>query len=221
MTQLAEQTKQPLLTLVQIKAGLKKLKLEKQGKQLFKSELTQKDIQELFDYNPETGVFKWKVSKSPIKRGAIAGTQSANGYIQIMVYGKRYYAHRLAWFYVHGYFPEQTIDHINRNTFDNRLANLREVSLQCNSRNAKKQCNNKSGITGVCWNTRQARWYVQIKVKNKAHYLGVFKDYEEAICNRLAAEQCLSWEGCDSNSSAYNYVQEHVLGRKTNGSTTN
>ena len=35
---------------------------------------------------------------------------------------------------------------------------------------------------------------------------------DDAVCARLAAEQCLNWEGCDSNSSAYQFVKKYILG---------
>lgn len=37
-------------------------------------------------------------------------------------------------------------------------------------------------------------------------------DFDEAVCYRLAAEQCLNWSGCYDNSSACKYVKENIQG---------
>lgn len=73
----------------------------------------------LLTYNPETGEFSW------IKTGAIAGTRNNHGYIRIQVQGRRITAHRLAWFFMTGAWPDGEIAHINGIRDDNRWANLR------------------------------------------------------------------------------------------------
>ncbi len=108
---------------------------------------------------------------------------------------------------VHGYWPENHIDHINRDKADNRLCNLREVSNQCNIRNAKVGKNTTTKINGVCPHKRG--YEVYIKVNYKKFNLGVFEDFVEAVAHRLAAEQCLDWSGCDTSSSAFCFMQEY------------
>ena len=105
--------------------------------------ITQEKLRELLYYNPETGIFRWKNTPSrKVHANDIAGTIRPDDYVQIGI-GKRYYlAHRIAWLYVHGYLPENDVDHINRNPSDNRIVNLREVSQQCNSRNTDNRKNN-------------------------------------------------------------------------------
>jgi len=95
--------------------------------------LTQEKLKELLAYDSETGLFKWcvRVGKR-IHVGSIAGhLDEISGYIRITVQGKIYQAHRLAWLYVHGYFPETDVGHINKVRHDNRIENLREASRQC------------------------------------------------------------------------------------------
>lgn len=173
-----------------------------------KTTITQKHLKELLSYDPQTGIFKWKKTKgSRAQKGNIAGSLINTGYRMVCVDHKSYPAHRLAWLYVHGYFPEHSLDHINRIPTDNRIENLREVSDQCNMRNRKISHNNKSGISGICFCKQNKKWRVSISIYNKTYNLGRYKDFDNAVCARLAAEQCLNWDGCDSNSSAYQYVQ--------------
>lgn len=42
------------------------------------------------------------------------------------------------------------IDHINRNSMDNRRCNLRRTTAKENANNRKKQTNNTTGVNGVC-----------------------------------------------------------------------
>jgi len=66
--------------------------------------ITQAGLKELLNYNPETGDFAWVKSKKP------AGGISSYGYRRIIIDGKEHKAHRLAWLYTHGVFPEDQID---------------------------------------------------------------------------------------------------------------
>jgi hypothetical protein len=92
------------------------------------SELTAERLRELFTYDPETGVFSWRARTSNrIKIGDAAGSRD-HGCICIVVHGNRYYAHRLAWLYMHGEWPAKQIDHLNGDRCDNRITNLCEAS---------------------------------------------------------------------------------------------
>ena len=122
--------------------------------------------------------------------------------------------HRIIWLYVYGYLPENDIDHINRIKDDNRLCNLREVSRSCNIRNACLSTNNTSNIKGVCFDTSRNKWISTIYFNNKAHTLGRYNNFHNAVCARLAAEQCLGWPDCDSRSSSYLYVKDNIILRK-------
>jgi hypothetical protein len=168
-------------------------------------------LRSILDYDPDTGIFTWLVDKSNrIKVGDVAGSKHSNGYIQIMIDGKNYFGHRLAWLHVYGYFPENQIDHINRDPGDNRIANLREVSNQCNLRNTGNRKNNTSGVKGVYWHKLAGKWYARIKTNNKNKYLGYYEDFDEAVLARYEAEKALNWSGCDSNSPAYRYLKKYL-----------
>lgn len=129
--------------------------------------------------------------------------------------------HRIVWLYHHGYLPENGLDHINRNVTDNRISNLREIAQSCNVKNAKQRSDNRSGVRGVSWMRRDSLWVSQIKGPGKSLYLGRYEDFDEAVCSRLAAEQCLGWENCDSQSPAAQYVVKLLSGvRQDNAKPT-
>ena len=167
-------------------------------------------VQELLDYDPATGEFYWRESRGRMRAGAVAGHIRPDGYIQLAVDQKLYKAHRIAWFYVHGYFPEHQIDHIDRDPANNKIENLREVSRTCNMRNCGNRTDNTSGVKGVSWAKRTGNWYAQIRVNNRSFNLGHYDDFDDAVCARLAAEQCVGWEGCDSSSPAYQHVKNFI-----------
>ena len=89
--------------------------------------------------------------------------------------------HKVVWEMFNGKMEKGfQIDHINGNILDNRIENLRKATYAENQWNAKTRVDNKSGIKGVCWNSKLNKWYAQIKHNKKLHYLGVFKDKKEA-----------------------------------------
>lgn len=128
--------------------------------------LTQDRLKELFSYNEKTGIFTRLVSIGRRgKVGNIAGSKNWDGYLLICIDNKNYAAHRLAWMYTYGSFPKIT-DHINGIRDDNRISNLREVTMRENLQNRKKQERQYSslptGVTVVKWkwipNAYLARW---------------------------------------------------------------
>ena len=84
-------------------------------------------FQESFEYNPTTGVLRWKRAPAVnIKAGYIAGRLHSNGHLEIGVCRKTYMAHHVIWALIHGRFPDATLVHLNGNKRDNRLSNLAE-----------------------------------------------------------------------------------------------
>ncbi len=177
------------------------------------ADLTQAKLKELLHYNPDTGIFTWLNGRGNGTLKEDKAGSICNNYIEIGVNKISYYAHRLAWLYMEGYFPENEIDHINRIKDDNRWCNLRHVSSTCNKRNRDKQSNNTSGVSGVTFHKHNNLWQAQIKVNNKNIYIGAFKDFIEAVAHRLVVEQCFNWKGCDNSSTAYQYMEKYLNGR--------
>ena len=151
--------------------------------------LTQDILKTLLHYSEETGEFTWiKTRAGTALAGSIAGNIHIKGYRIISIFGKLYKAHRLAWLYTYGKWPEDQIDHINGNRDDNRIDNLRDVSSLENSRNSKIRCTNKSGVTGICRYKRNNKWVAQISVKGKVINLGHFDNFNDAVIARKMAE---------------------------------
>ncbi len=149
--------------------------------------LTREDLQNILIYHEDSGLFTWKNKGRGRKKGSIAGTIS-KGYIKIRYMGTRYEAHRLAWLYAHGVFPDGDIDHINQDRADNRISNLRVVSKIENNKNKGKYITNTTGCTGVYWVNERNRWIARIGVDKKYIHLGCFVEYHEAVNARKNAE---------------------------------
>lgn len=143
------------------------------------SDLTQAALADLLEYRPETGQFVWVKPRRAVRVGREAGSINSKGYRNLKVAGHLYSAHRLAWFYVHGVWPEQ-IDHINGDKDDNRIANLRDCTQAENGQNLAINSRNKVGIPGVFFNNTRNRWQASIQVNGKPRYLGRYKTAEEA-----------------------------------------
>ena len=172
--------------------------------------LTQERVRELFDLDYETGVLRWRVNRRRARMGDIAGNSVGRGYYQVTIDNKMYYLHRVIFLYAFGYLPEHHVDHISQDKSDNRPCNLREVTPQCNIRNTGLRSDNKSGVKGVSQLRKSGDWCPRIGVSGKDRNLGHHKDFTEAVAHRLAAEQALNWAGCDSNSSAFLYMQNYL-----------
>lgn len=149
--------------------------------------LTQARLKELLHYNPDTGVFTRITGVSGHSVGLRVGSNHGMGYRSVGVDRIRYYEHRLAWLYMHGEFPEHQIDHINHDTSDNRIENLRRVTNIENQRNRSMSKNNTSGIMGVSFCKQTSKWVAEIKVNYRKINLGRFNTIQEATRAREAA----------------------------------
>ena len=147
--------------------------------------LTQIQLKEIIEYNPETGVFKWTKKKKWTNKRTV-GHIDKDGYHSIMIDGRNWRAHRLAWLYIYGELPDQ-IDHVNHNKADNRIVNLRSVTNQQNQMN-RRYTGNSAGFMGVCYDKSRKQYKPHIKVDQELINLGRYDTLEEAIDARIAAE---------------------------------
>lgn len=140
--------------------------------------ITQNYLKSILHYNPETGVFIWINSRRGGWNGKTAGRRDGR-YFRIEILKKGYLIHRLAWLYMFGYIPE-CIDHINGDTSDNRIQNLRVATRSQNSMNQKLKSNSTSGIKGVHWHKVMNKWMAHITINQKLFRLGYFDDIDDA-----------------------------------------
>lgn len=155
-----------------------------------KPAVTAERLREVLHYDPETGVFTWRVNRgNRTKAGTVAGGHHCEGYITINFDGRQYLAHRLAWFYTHGSWPEYEIDHLNGIRKDNRLRNLRDVMKNMNQQNTRlaRRSNLSSGLLGV--SRHHSQWRARIVCDGKVHLLGGFATPELAHAAYLEAKR--------------------------------
>lgn len=171
--------------------------------------LTAERVRELFHYDPETGLFTRRVSRrAGTKAGDIAGGIKPSGYRVIWI-GANHMAHRLAWLYVHGVWPDGHIDHINQVKDDNRIANLRIATRSENMQNRRMYKNNASGFRGVYWLKKHKRWTAKIVANGKKSYLGFYLTPEEAYAAYCKAAAELHTCNPAANDSHHSAAQAH------------
>lgn len=136
------------------------------------------DIRDFLSYDPATGVFRWiakpKGRGHSFKVGDVAGCVNPTGYREIRFQRVSYLAHRLAWWFVHGVWPERDIDHRNWTPGDDWIDNLRPATRSQNNANAAVHRDNKSGFKGVFFYKRAGKWDAKIKSDGRSIYLGRF-----------------------------------------------
>ena len=148
--------------------------------------ITQKRLKELFDYREDGNlVRKVSVGGPSGQIGRVVGfglkdpARPEKIYMATKINGQHYCIHKLIWLWHYGTLPEQ-LDHINRNSLDNRIENLRPASFSENMSNRKLFSNNTSGCKGVSWHKRKNRWFAYVDVCKKRRCLGYFDDLELA-----------------------------------------
>ena len=151
--------------------------------------ITQSRLKELLHYDPETGIFTNRTTRSHNSReGSIAGGHDGKGYYITKIDMKRYFLHRLAFLYMTGIMPKGVTDHIDHDTQNNKWNNLRDVSRQDNAKNKTMNPRNTSNSTGVSFCKSRGKYVAQIAIDGKNTNLGRYNTKEEAIQARGEAE---------------------------------
>lgn len=165
-------------------------------------------LHQLLSYNPETGELFWKHRPIEMFEGdgvypaerrwkswntRHAGTRALSyeddrGYLVGAVFHQNHKAHRVIWAMMTGEWPNH-IDHLNGNPKDNRWVNLKDGDRSANMSNRKLSSNNKSGAHGVSFAQSHQRWIARIQHNGKRIGLGSYRNREDAVAARKAAEK--------------------------------
>lgn len=160
---------------------------------------TADELRQLFVYDPETGVLRWQArapsyyahltdSKANAsakafnrkRAGKEAGGFSPAGYRLAYAQGRLIPSHRVAWCMYYGDWPAGQIDHIDGDRANNRINNLRVVTIAVNLRNREYKPRGRSGVVGVYWHKRSRKWQARLYLKDRAPYFGNYDTVEEA-----------------------------------------
>jgi len=162
--------------------------------------LTAERLREVVEYDPATGIFTRRIRLA--QRHQVGdradfvstGTQ-LKGYRRLAIDSKRYLAHRCAWLYMYGEWPERDVDHINGDRGDNRLANLRDVARRTNLENLRKpRSDNHTGYLGVIAHPG-GRFRARIQHNGKGIHIGMYATPDEAHAAYVEAKRRMH-EGC-------------------------
>ena len=166
---------------------------------IYSNELTIERLHELFDVVDRKFIGK----EAPIRRGneradkirntksvgKVMGWTHSKGYTSIRVDGKEYLEHKLLYFWEHGAWPDDQIDHIDGNPSNNDPSNLRQANNAENHQNLKMVKSNTSGYIGVIWDKKKRKWRADIKLNYKGKFLGYFDNPETAHHAYLHAKE--------------------------------
>jgi hypothetical protein len=146
----------------------------------------------LLEYNPDTGLLSWKVTKGPrALKGGVAGSKHSSGYVQIGINKVQFLVHRVTWLLFYKEWPSTLLDHIDGDKTNNRIANLRPCNTSQNKQNIGLNKNNSSGYKGVHFDNTHGKYKAQIQtLEGNRKHLGLFSTPEEAseVYNRAAKE---------------------------------
>lgn len=144
--------------------------------------LTAEHLRRVILYDPDTGLWRWKASGKgkPREPGWWPGTLTAWGYRNIAISRLGYFAHRLAFLYMTGAWPQHEVDHIDGDRANNRWGNLREATGLQNKYNTGLRGHNTTGFRGVYHHNQTGRWVARIKTGERRINLGSFATPEEA-----------------------------------------
>lgn len=159
---------------------------------MHKQSLTVQRLKEVLHYDPRSGVFTWASSAGkgqPRSRvGQPAGRLNEDGYLRVGIDGVRYLAHRLAWLYMTGAWPQLMVDHKNGVKHDNRWRNLREADHSANGQNVHRA---KGGnpLPGAYWRPKRGRWEAQLRINGVHRHLGYFSTAKKAHAAYVKAKR--------------------------------
>lgn len=148
------------------------------------------EIKRRISYNPQTRELLWKRRDKPYFDTNFAGKNCTQKWVsktkykmsvtKISLFGRTVAINggRLAWFLHYGQWPEYTIDHINKNSWDHRIDNLRDVTQRDNNLNKATYKCNRTGYRGV--SKKAGKYWARISLDGVTYRLGYYDTPEGA-----------------------------------------
>lgn len=141
--------------------------------------MTQDELKSMFVYEPETGMLRrYSGGRKPYPWRR---TGKNGKYLACSIGAECLYLHRGVFLYHHGYLPEH-VDHIDRDTTNNRIENLRPATNAQNQYNGHRKINNRSGAKGVVFHPKCPikPWQAKIVVDKRTVSLGYYPTVAQA-----------------------------------------
>lgn len=166
-----------------------------------------------FGHLPDGIVFK--VDASSLEK--IAGVNFYRNYRELK--GRPLYVIDHNGLHLHRYLVDAPkgyeIDHINLDTLDNRLCNLRICTHQQNQCNQPRQRNNTSGVTGVSFYKPRGKFRARIKICQYDIHLGYYMTFDEAVQARNVGIACMfgDYGRYDDVGEVPKWIKEDVINR--------
>lgn len=140
--------------------------------------ITQAELRAALDYDPATGLFRWRLPRKKVRVGDVAGRVREDGHRVICVNRRQYLASHLAWLYMTGSWPDPEVDHRDKNPSNDAWENLREATRQQQCFNRRVRSDSTTGIKGVV--PYKDGFKALIYRGGKAVTLGIFKNKDKA-----------------------------------------
>lgn len=131
-------------------------------------------LKEALLYNPETG----EIVRSGCGGKAFA-SKVTRGYLAGELDGVKLRAHRVAWAMHYDQWPDGDVDHIDGDTSNNAISNLRLASNQQNQWNTKARAGSSS-FKGVSWKAADKKWQVRVTDGARTKHVGYYADEVQA-----------------------------------------
>ncbi len=153
--------------------------------------LTQNEANAVWEYRDGHLYWRERVN-AHVAAGAKAGhLRKSDGYWHVAYKRKTYLLHRIVYLIHHGHTP-RFIDHIDGNTLNNDIANLRPATLTQNMCNRRIGKNNTSGAKNVS-RTASGKWQVRVRINEKTCFYALIEDFELAML--VASEARAKYHG--------------------------
>lgn len=152
------------------------------------------ELEKYFLYDETSpSCLRWKVRKANrVKIGDVVGWRHYHKkgryyYWRTELHNIQYNIHNLIWKLLkHEDVPEgMSINHIDNNTENNKIENLKPETQSIQVYNQNIQRNNSSGARGVQWSTTNKKWQAWVVENKKKIYLGQSDNIEDVIIVRI------------------------------------